>query len=156
MRFIIITLIFCLGIFSIVNAQMHGKAKIDSLQQLVQKSADDTNKVILLNSISYQSSTIDPDGGLQYALKANALAKQLNYRKGEAESYSNQALNLTSKADYSGALENHFKALAIHESMNSQQNIAVCYSNIGVVYNNQMNLEKAREYYEKLWSNSGN
>lgn len=149
MRFITIVLLLVFGITAGAAAEKQGKAKIDSLQQLVLKSPDDTNKVILLNSISYQSSTIDPDGGLQFAFKALTLAKQLNYRKGEAEAYSNQALNLTSKADYSGALENHFKALAIHESMNAKQNIAVCYSNIGVVYNNQMNLEKAREYYEK-------
>ncbi|MBK8875830.1 MAG: hypothetical protein IPN13_18785 [Bacteroidetes bacterium] len=49
------------------------EGKIDSLQQLVQKSADDTNKVTLLISISYQSSIIDPDGGLQLPSRALAL-----------------------------------------------------------------------------------
>ncbi len=130
-------------------SQKQGQAKIDSLIVVLDKSANDTNRVILFNELSYSLSNINPDKGLTYANEALKLSEQLKYENGEAQAYSNKGLNLTSKADYSTALENHFKALTIQEKLGNKQNIAVCYSNIGVVYNNQPNLNKAQEYYLK-------
>lgn len=122
---------------------------IDSLARKLATMPDDTNRVVLLNTLAYNCSTVDPEGGILYAKEARFLAEKLRYDKGRAEAHSNLALNLTSKSDYSGALENHFKALSIHEKTGDKKLVAVCFSNIGVVYNNQNNLEKALEYYEK-------
>jgi len=129
--------------------QKQGQAKIDSLILVLDKSVADTNRVILLNDLSYSLSNINPDKGLVYAEEALKLSEQLLYYNGKAQAFSNYGLNLTSKGDYSRALENHFKALSIQEKLGNKQNVAVCYSNIGVVYNNQPNLDKAQEYYLK-------
>lgn len=126
-----------------------GRERIDSLVRILKTLPEDTHRVTILNTLSFNSSTIDPDGGILYAKEARFLAEKFGIEKARAEAYSNLGLNLTSKADYSGALENHFKALSIHERMGNKLNAAVCCSNIGVVYNNQNNLEKALEYYEK-------
>lgn len=144
-------IVFFIILFShfVLLGQKQGQAKIDSLVLELDKSIEDTNRVILLNDLSYSLSNINPDNGLNYAEEALKLADHLRYDNGKAQAYSNKGLNLTSKADYVGALENHFKALSIQEKLGNKLNVAVCYSNIGVVYNNQPNLEKAQEYYMK-------
>ncbi len=142
-------MIYVLVLPAMVFGQKQGKARIDSLKMVLEQTAEDTNRVKILNSIAYSASTINPNEGIEYAKKALQLSEKLNFLSGRAESYSNTALNLTSKADYSGALENHFKALAIQEARGSKKDIGVCCSNIGVVYNNQNNIEKTLEYYQK-------
>lgn len=144
-KFLFLLLIFPVIVFG----QKQGKALIDSLKNELSHLPEDTNRVRLLNSLSYSIATINPNEGLEHAMEALLLAEKLNYLSGTAESYSNMALNLTSKADYSAALENHFKALAIQEARGAKKEIGVCYSNIGVVYNNQNNIEKTLEYYQK-------
>lgn len=68
-----------------VNAQRPDIAHLDSFLTILPKQADDTNKVKLLNDISYLYFSINPATGIKYGEKGLALSEKLNWRKGVGE-----------------------------------------------------------------------
>ncbi len=57
--------------------------EIDSLQNLLNSSLSDTNRIIVLNNLANYHS--QDDSGLYYARKGEELAKKAGYQRGEAE-----------------------------------------------------------------------
>ncbi len=79
--FMPVIMLFWLLNATVSPAQKQGYALIDSLKSEVAKAAEDTNKVLLLNKLSYESSAISTDEGLKYAREALALAEKLRWEK---------------------------------------------------------------------------
>ena len=82
--------LFLFFVFS-VQAQF---SNIDSCLKELPHCGEDTNKVLLLNSISWDTSFQNLKAAMAYAEQGLVLARQLNYKKGLAE------LNLTMGAVY--------------------------------------------------------
>ena len=56
--------------------------KIDSLKRIVETGVKDTSMVVTLNALSKEAlNSEDLKQSLEYARKANELAKRLNYKK---------------------------------------------------------------------------
>jgi class 3 adenylate cyclase/tetratricopeptide (TPR) repeat protein len=126
-------------------AQSEGSTRIDSLESLLIKANEDTNKIILLNSLSYAYYNISPEEGAGYATEGLALARKLKWKAGEAMSCNNLGINYKAKADYPQALRYYLDALAINEQLNNKKSIAGNLANISNVYQNQGDYPKAKE-----------
>jgi len=100
-------------------AQKQGKVAIDSMLLELSKQKEDTNKVMLLNNLSFGYSNINPDEGNVYYLQK----------------------------DYSKALEYYFKALKMHEEHADKIAMADVMGNIGNIYSDQNSYSNALEYY---------
>ena len=133
-----------------LSAQRRGQALIDSLQQdLANSKAEDTNKVNLLNGLSYACHSSVPDAGIRYGNQSLTLATQLGWKKGQAWANNSLGLNYMSLSNYPAALESLLKSLQLQEDLNNDTAISIVSGNIGSVYFVQGNSDKALEYYNK-------
>ena len=123
---------------------------VDSLkQQLTRHREEDTNRVILLNTLSVQYTSIDYRQVLRYAGQALELAEKLSYEAGIATAKNGLALgNLTIDEDGT-AIRHALRAEAIAEKNQLPEVLAESYRIIGSAYMNQGNLERAELYYAK-------
>ena len=128
-------------------AQKQGQPLIDSLLIELPKAKEDTNKVLLLNDLTFEYYAINPDEGIKYGKMELALAEKLGWKKGKGNAYSCLGTNYYAKSDYNNALEYYFKALNIGEELKLKKSVASALGNIGSIYNALRNHAKAVEYY---------
>ena len=87
---------------------------IDSLQNILPTQKEDTNKVNTLNALSIKRSEfINGEKAMQCAGEALSLAKQLNFKKGEAAAWLNIGVAYFIKANISEAFKNANNALKL-------------------------------------------
>lgn len=110
---------------------------IDSLKRQLLLSKEDTNKVMLLDDISYAYTWSYPDTSVQYAQQALALAKELDYDFGIAISYNGLCRAFTTVGNFPLALDCGFKALALYQRLNNTSYIIGLYGDIGLCYREQ-------------------
>jgi hypothetical protein len=91
-NYLIIIILIFLAITNIF-AQKKGQNLIDSLMIELPKAIEDTNKVYLLNEISYGYYIISPEIGIKFAKQGLELAKKLNWKLGQAYSYNSMMQN---------------------------------------------------------------
>jgi len=130
-------------------AQKAGQARMDSLVQELPKAIEDTNKVKLLDGLSFGYKDINPDEGIKYGQLELELATKLKWKYGTGVANNSIGLNYRNKANYAKALEYFFKAINIVEEIGDKKYIAGITSNIGIVYERQNDYPKALEYYFK-------
>jgi tetratricopeptide (TPR) repeat protein len=139
---------FILFLFPLFSAGQtkHGLTLIDSLQKKLLSAAEDTNKVKLLDLISFTYSNIKPDEGIKYGNKARELARKLGWNRGIALAYADLGVNYAAKSDHSNAIDHYQQALKLYEELNDQNGAASVMANISLVYMSQSNYPKALEY----------
>ncbi len=101
-----------------------------------------------LNTIPFEirlekASTLDDD----YLLNAKN-AQKINYKLGEAESYSNLSLVYYYQGKYENDLKYSLKAISIYESINNQEKLALEYGELGFRMKKN-NLQKSIYYMQK-------
>ncbi len=138
-----------LGDTTVCYARKEGQQYIDSLTLQLKKQAEDTNKVKLLNELSYHYHPINPDEGIKYGQAALELATKLGWTPGIARA--NQVLgnNHLRKSDNPEALIYYQEALKIFEETDNKKGIASATNNIGLLFFSEHNDAKALEYYFK-------
>ncbi|PBQ32102.1 hypothetical protein CNR22_10075 [Sphingobacteriaceae bacterium] len=119
---------------------------IDSLEKVLKSSANDTNKVLLLNTIGvkYQNAA-KHDEALDYANKALKLAEELKYQRGIADVYNDMANTFYLKGNYQKAIECHLLAIKIRKDQNHQKKLGKSYNNLGACYERIGDYKKAIE-----------
>ncbi|MBM2815067.1 MAG: hypothetical protein HW421_1829 [Ignavibacteria bacterium] len=143
--FFLFFIIFQISNSQFLIAQKQGQAKIDSLLKELPKAKEDTNKVNLLNSLTFVD--IKPEEKLKYSEQALHLALKLGWWKGIADAYRNLGLN--NSFDFPNALEYFFMCLTIREDIKNKGDIAEVNLNIGDVYVNLNDYSKTLEYFLK-------
>jgi tetratricopeptide (TPR) repeat protein len=109
-------------------------AQEDLLQQL-NKAANDTNKVILLNRLSADMRLKnDLAKARTYAEQASDLAGGLSYTDGRIEAMLNLGRIFEANKDYSAALNFYLQGLILGETANRASKIAQTNYAIGRVY----------------------
>lgn len=124
-------LLMVLAVCNICTAQSN---KIDSLQQLLKKDKQDSNRVTHLWRLAEQYQFFKPDTTLQLAQQAYLLAKHLHYTEGESRSLAIMATGQYLLGNYSAALNNYTLKLQLEEKRNSTRNYASALNNIGLMY----------------------
>ena len=124
--------------------------KVDSLQQILKTTKEDTNKVRTLNVIaSLCINNGNYDDALKYANQAQKLSQKLGYTRGEAKSYNQIGLVYYNKGDYADAISNQLNNLRYSEKLNNKTFIANAYDEIANIYDAQGTYENAIDYYGK-------
>ena len=65
--------------------------QISDLQKSLKTADSDTTKANLMNQLSYQFQSIDPNKAMEYANAALAISENANFKSGSAYSYINIA-----------------------------------------------------------------
>lgn len=138
---------FCL-LFLLFNVPLYAQSqKADSLQNLLQKSKEDTNKVNILVDLAMDLWSSNPEKTIEYGKQAMELSKQLKYFRGEARSYQLFGVYYWQKNDYVTALENYSKSKQIFENIKDKNGVARAICNMGIVYGEQGNYSQALDNY---------
>ena len=122
------------------------KQETDSLHKVL-TSGQDSAKVLALALLGYYE--FDPARRLQLVSEALALARTIQFKKGEAQCYHILGLHFSRIADYTKSLEYHIKALQLREKYQYVEGIAVSELAIGDVYSSLGNDKTALAYYFK-------
>ena len=123
------------------------KINLDSLENLLRKAKEDTNKVILLNTLATEYKLKDPDKGIITAIEAFTLAEKLHFPQGEMSACNQLGIIYKNKSEYEKALSYYTKGLEIGRTAGLKVLSAKISANIGSIYSNQGNYPKAIEYY---------
>jgi class 3 adenylate cyclase len=143
-------------------AQKEGQALVDSLEQAAGSVLDDSNKVKIWNTISYNFFFINPDSGIIYGKKARSLAEKLAWHKGVATADKNIGNSYMNKSAYDTALSCYVKAFELFEKISDHNGMARVLGNMGTIYDELGDYAKALEYqlkalgiYEKTGDKEG-
>lgn len=129
----------------VLHPGAQGLDKIDSLNELLKTTKEDSAKVMVLANLSFY----DPEfkHGLQLAEDGLALAKKIGYKKGEAQCLHQMGNQFASINNYPLALHYFIEALKLREAINDALGIARSTGGIGNVYELQGSHKKALEYF---------
>ena len=136
----------CFSLAFPMCAQKQGQERIDSFLKALPNAKEDTNKVYLLNYLSFSYNEIDPDQGIKYGNQDLALAQKLQWKKGIALANGCIGTNYYAKSDFDKALEYDLTALSIFEELGDKNEIARSFGNIGVVYQHLSKYPEALDY----------
>ena len=137
--------LFLLLIASISKVQGQSRS-LDSLKYIAENAQQDTNKVMMLLSVSNIYSFFNPDIGLLLAQKALDLARKLHFKKGEVQALNSAGQTLDFMGDYPKDLKLQFDALQINREMKDPAGEAASLGNIGQVYNELGEYRQALQY----------
>ena len=127
-----------------------GQELIDSLQNALAKSGQDSNRVNALNGLSEHAGwrIHQYDTCMTYAQKALSLAQSINYKYGMGRAYNNMGNGLSYKSEYDKALKYYFKALNIFKAKNNKYWESRIYINIALTFRYRADFSNAIKYYE--------
>src|SRR5688572_10865519 len=145
---IIRTLIIPFLIFStlVCNAQ---RSEVDSLENLVKTTPNDTTKVFILNRLVTTLREGDNNKALVYARQARELAQVLNYQPGLAWALENLGWLSYRRGDYSSAFQLATDALDILEKYHDYSAIARCLNSIAAIYYEQKQYDAALDNFKR-------
>ena len=142
-----IALFFSLFFFNSPKLLLSQNKQIDSLNSLISKNKEDSNKVINLLNLSKSYFSTDPALVIKYSTLAKDLAVKLNYQKGNALANKNIGIACYMQGNYIDAIQNWNKAMDLYKLIGDKIGQANIFSNLGAIYFNQADDTKAIENY---------
>lgn len=122
---------------------------IDDLSiELNRNIREDTIKVFNYLKLSAAYYGINPEKMSAYAKNAFLLSEQLNFKKGQAESYKLQGASKYTTGDFKMAETFYLKGLTIFQDIKLNSGIILCLSNIGSIKMVQNDYPEALKYYQ--------
>jgi len=122
----------------------------DSLLQCLNKSSNDTNKVVLLNALCWELRMTAPDKAMVYGNDAYNLAEKLNFTTGTIKALNNIGVAYHLQGNYGKAIENYSRGIKIAETNNLTRQKINLLSNIAGIYLFQSNYSKAIALYDSI------
>lgn len=122
--------------------------KIDSLQVVLSRQVNDSNKVKVLWELAYSFKRIGLFDSCEfYAAKSTELSVVINYPIGEAKGLSLIGNCFIAQSEFLKAKKYLNDALYLFSSLGDKYKIAETCLSIGTIYNYQGNLPQALQYY---------
>jgi tetratricopeptide (TPR) repeat protein len=139
-------MIIFLWLFAL-GSVMAQPSKMDSLKKLIQAAKEDSNKVILLNSLAYELRTTDAGQAFSLGNQALKLAEGKKYERGIVRS--DFILGITSKnlGNYSAARDYLINSLELSQKNGLQKSEADADNGLGNVFYFQGNYSQALIYF---------
>jgi len=123
---------------------------IDSLKKFLQTAADDTNKVNAFNALCEEFiKTAPKKGAIASADSAIALARTINFKRGEARGYYFLGYSQSTLDDFSTALKNYQVAVKNFEEIGDKKGIAETDMLIGQLSGYRGNYPEALKIFLK-------
>lgn len=146
--------LFFVVFFAVCQLSLAQNSTSDSLKNELKIAESDSQRVNILNEISYNLFQTNPDEAISYGEQAKELATEINFQKGLAYANKNIGLGYYMQGDYIQVLANWEKSLEAFEAMGDKVGVANINSNIGAVYFNFGDDALALEYYLKSLKSS--
>jgi serine phosphatase RsbU (regulator of sigma subunit)/Tfp pilus assembly protein PilF len=136
-------------LFLLVSSHGFGQKKlVDSLLKAI-PAAHDTNRVNGLIRVSREMVANNPAEARKYIDQAYELARELNYKKGEAIAEVGYGLASYYQGELGQAEKHYFRSIELAEHLHDLKIQTRCYINLGLVSDDRGNYEKAIEYFFK-------
>jgi adenylate cyclase len=140
--------LFILVLFNLIlSSSFSQNKKIDSLNEALKKTAEDTSRVNIFNEFYKEYQSTDPELSLKYAFRALALAEKISFKKGMGSSLNNIGFYYYNQDSSSKALVFFFKANDIFTQIEYNRGKAIVLANIGNTFYSLRSYSKALEYY---------
>ena len=123
---------------------------IDSLKTELAQAREDTNKVFVYTNLAFAYMYSNPDTAIQYGTKGLALAKQLEFAKGEVLPQVFIGEVLAVQGNLAAGLKSKLYALRKAESLNDTFLLAFTCTFIGANYVYSNDYKTALLYYDKV------
>ncbi|MGL5892283.1 MAG: tetratricopeptide repeat protein, partial [Bacteroidia bacterium] len=121
--------------------------KLDSLENALKSSREDTSRVRILTALAWQLRTSDPGKANDRAHQALQLSERLGYEKGSGDAWNVIGVVHYRRGEFVDAASAHLRALAIRERIGDDEGAALSYINLGNVYSDQKNPKLALDHY---------
>lgn len=145
MRYVTIISIYFLSFFSFA---VYGQQNvIDSLENVIERTTNDTLRVNTLIELSSYYLNIDLTKAKRYGEEARDLADKIDFKKGKAYAYKALARSYFNQGNYPESVLQYQNSLALFDSIKFKPGIANILSNLGVTYFNAGDDTKAIDYY---------
>jgi len=132
-----------------LHAQKRGRTAIDSLTQVLQNNPNDTTRVRTMNLLSFEFKVLGKvDSALELSTSSLALAKKINFTRGEADAYFFLGQAYAGKGKSTDALINYLAALKLYEQLKRNVDLAETYYAIGSVHQ-RSNYDEALTFFKK-------
>src|SRR5665213_3652791 len=118
----------------------------DSLKHELSQTKVDTSKVDLLGYIGWSFVFLDEDSAANYGREGLEIAKQINYKTGEANCLDLLSFSLSLNGNFIGALDFGFKNLSLAENLKDTILIATANSTLMTCYLEQDDYEQTLKY----------
>ena len=139
---------FC-ALSCVCEAQLQEKKKL--LLANLDKAAEDTNKVIILNKLAFVSHKNNFIDAYNYSKQALDLAIKLDFLRGKIDAYNSLGDAFWYHTDYIKAQDNYFKAYRLNDSIHDEVGIANSLYNIGwIICLQQKNYKEVNYLYRSL------
>ncbi len=104
------------------------------IQQLQQLNRPQKTTIDSLNGIAHDYAKAYPALMVEFSARSIALAEELGYPEGEAQSYLNLATIYRTKGDVTKGLESGIQAFALYHELSDSVNMARCFNSIANCY----------------------
>ncbi|MEP1095872.1 MAG: tetratricopeptide repeat-containing sensor histidine kinase [Cyclobacteriaceae bacterium] len=141
--YLVICLICC---SNLVGAQ---NKEIDSLTAQLRLAKEDTNKVLLLNSLASKLRRSSPDQVIIYAFESIVLADSLSFDRGLAGAYNSLGGGYWSRGDLDSALHYYNTSFQLNDSLGNFKGAAGTLSNMAIIYQNRSDYPMAIDFYSR-------
>ncbi len=123
--------------------------KIDSLQNLLSKTTEDSTKANIMAKLGFEYKFSDPEKSKKLAEDALLLAQKSKHTNSEALATNIIGIYYYLKQDSKNALDYFFKSLRLYEKINYFEGLGSCYSNIANIYTDKAKFDTAITYQKK-------
>lgn len=125
---------------------------LDSLLQSADEEKADSNRLKTYNRIADYYLDNNPGKAIDYFLKVQELARQLNRKRQLANSYYDIGYCYLNKADYDKSMENYLVSVRLYEELKDSFRLSNALMSIGNLYGQNHNFKKTEEYYDRCQS----
>ncbi len=116
----------------------------DSLEHRL-SMVNDTAKIKMLCDLCWEYRVRSADSAILFGNRALQLAEEINYPKGQAQSYNDLGIVYISRGDFPQALDYFNQSMEIRQQLGDTAGMASLYNKIGIVHQKQGNLKLALE-----------
>jgi signal transduction histidine kinase len=147
----VLLILLVLGFSTQSFAQIDALKTIDSLEQILPRTKDST-QVVVLNQLAELYYNIDMKQSLTYGQNSLDLAKKLVYDRGIQRAHNILRRVHRRLGNYTIAIEYTLQNLPISERLADTLELLDCYTTLGNIYSNMENFTEANFYLKKAVS----
>ncbi len=149
MRLIITVFFFTCFLFNTNFAIGQNQYEIDSIHAINRVETDKEQLIKNYNNLAGLYADGNIDSAYSYANKALKAAKQIGYKKGEAEAHYQLSYFDDRKGKINDAIDNLEKAVGLFIELGDSSYLAGCYNNLGVFHSYGTDQTKSLRYFIK-------
>jgi len=152
-----IRIILLLGLAFLIQSTLFAqRSRIDSLKIVLEKAVEDSNKVVLLNSLTKENYVASPEVALNYGIQSKQIAQKINFKRGYALALKYTGIAYFNMGRIVESLQQYEQSLQVFDEIGDKAGVANIYSNMGNVYYNQGDDVKALDLFLKSLTISEN